>query len=65
MYKIWIHRASSFKEAEEFDLKYYHKMSSSKRLDMIQFLRDLYFKINGISKDECKKRLRRIIKVIK
>ncbi|MDP2911205.1 MAG: hypothetical protein Q8N76_02595 [Candidatus Omnitrophota bacterium] len=65
MHKIWINKASSFKEAEEFDLKYYHNMSSSKRLDIVQSLRDSYFKINGISKDECKKRLRRIIKVIK
>ena len=65
MKNIWMHKANSFKEAEEFDAKYYRSMPSSKRLDMVQALRDLYFKMRGISKDECKKRLRRVIRVIK
>jgi len=65
MKNVWIHKAGSFKEAEEFDAKYYCSMSGAKRLDMVQALRDLYFKTRGISKDECKKRLRRVIRVIK
>lgn len=63
MKKIWIHRANSFEEAEEFDLEYYLEMSGEERLNTLQYLREMYFKIRG-KRNACRKRLRRVIKVI-
>lgn len=64
MKRIWVHKADSFKEAENFDKLYYFKMSRRERLEMVQFLRELYFKIKRERKDEDRKRLRRVVKVI-
>lgn len=63
--KIWINRANSFKEAEEFDTEYYMSMSGNERLEIMQYLREIYFyKIKG--KDNAnRKGLRRVIRVIK
>jgi len=63
MKKIWVNKAKSFKEAEEFDRKYYLAMSRIERLETMQFLREIYYKIKG-SKGEGRKRLRRVIRVI-
>jgi hypothetical protein len=60
MKKIWINKANSFKKAQEFDLNYYLKMKPEDRLSIIQFLREEYFRM----KNEDRKRLRRVIKVI-
>lgn len=64
MKKIWIHRAKSFKEAKEFEDKYYLLKTPSERLSDVQFCRDQYFKIKG-SKDEDRKGLRRVIRIFK
>jgi hypothetical protein len=64
MKKAWIHKANSFKEAESFDEKYYFSIGSSKRLDMMQFLREQYAKIKGQLRNESRKRLRRSVKII-
>ena len=63
MKKIWINKASSFKEAAKFDSDYYAKMSKAERIGTMQFLREVYFKFKA-PKNENGKRLRRIIKVI-
>lgn len=63
--KIWFHKSSSFAEAQEFDDKYYLSMSNEERLEIVQFLRERYFKIKKESDNEGRKRLRRVIKVIK
>ena len=63
MKKIWINKASSFKEAAEFDSVYYSKMSKSERIGTMQFLREVYNKLR-ISRNENGKRLRRVIKII-
>lgn len=63
MKKIWIHKARSFKEAEEFDDRYYMAESPSERLSDIQLCRELYFQLKG-RKDESRKGLRRVIRVI-
>lgn len=60
MKKIWVNKANSFKEAEEFDNNYYLSMSASERLEIMQELRDIYYKI----KNESRKRLSRFIKII-
>lgn len=63
MKKIWINKASSFKEAAEFDSAYYAKMSKVERISTMQFLREVYDKLK-VSRNENRKRLRRVIKII-
>ena len=64
MKKIWIHKSSSFKKAKDFEKRYYYGMTSSERIDIVQFLREQYFKLKGRLKDESRKGLRRAIKII-
>ncbi|MCK4642766.1 hypothetical protein KAU32_03920 [bacterium] len=64
MKKIWMNRPKSFEEAEKFDIQYYLNMTPEERLDIMQLLRDEYFKMNGVSKDEIRKGLRRFYKII-
>lgn len=59
-----MNKTKSFKEAENFDRNYYFKMSDSERLSTIQFLRELYFKINRKISREDRAGLRRVIKII-
>ena len=63
MKKIWVHKSNSLKETEEFEKNYYLCMSAKQRLDIIQYLRELYFKIGG-QRHAHRKRLRRVIKII-
>ena len=63
MKKFWVHKADSFKEAEDFDREYYLAMPGEERLETVQFLREAYYKIKGV-KNESRKGLRRVIKVI-
>lgn len=53
----------SFREAEKFDKEYYLAMSPAERLDIVQFLREVYRKF-GRGKNEERKGLRGFIKVI-
>ncbi len=62
--KIWINIASSFKQAEKFDRDYYEQMSPSDRLEIMQFLRLSYDKINRRLKNAGGKRLRTVAKII-
>jgi hypothetical protein len=64
MKKIWIKKSQSFKEAQDFDTRYYHAMSLQERLEVVQFLRETYLKIKGRDKNESRKRLRRVIRVV-
>ncbi len=64
MKKIWINKARSFKEMEEFDREYYFRMSPEQRLDIIQQLREMYRKNQKRNRRENRTRLRRIVKVI-
>jgi len=64
MKKIWIKKFSSFKEAEQADQRYYSNLKPTERLDVIQFLRESYFKIKGIFKHDGRGRLRRSIKIL-
>jgi hypothetical protein len=65
MKKIWVNKPNSFKTAEKFDIDYYLTMSSSKRLGTVQFLREVYSKFKKGLKNENRKRLRRVVKIIK
>ena len=64
MKKIWVNKAHSFEEAEKFDENYYLAMSEVERLETVQYLREMYYKMKGNLKDEGRERLRRIIKII-
>ncbi len=64
MKQIWANIAHSYKQAKDFDVKYYGLLSPQERLEIVQFLRESYFKINRGLKDAGRKRLRRIIKVV-
>jgi len=61
MKKIWINKANSFKSAEKFDEYYYLNMSEAERLETMQYLREIFYKIK---KNENRKRLRRTVKII-
>lgn len=68
MKKIWVNKTYSFEDAERFDENYYLNMTSTERLDIMQFLRESYFKIIKFEKDlknESRERLRRVVKIIK
>jgi len=60
MKKIWARKAKSFKEAAKFEEEYYLKMPAKKRLEIMQFLRSVYYNL----KHEDRERLRRVIKII-
>ncbi|MDP8215276.1 MAG: hypothetical protein RAO92_06830 [Candidatus Euphemobacter frigidus] len=65
MQKIWVNKADSFLDAEEFEQSYYSGMLPSEKLDTIQWLREEYFRSHkmGIG-NESGKRLRRVFKII-
>ena len=65
MRKIWVNKAYSFSDAEEFEESYYSEMPPSEKLDTIQWLREEYFRARkmGIS-NESGKRLRRVLTII-
>ena len=62
--EIWVKRAGSFSEAQDHDLRYYMNMTPQERIETVQFLREQYFKFNGMSLREGRKRLRRIARVV-
>ena len=64
MKNIWVHKTASFKKAEKFDDDYYLNMSSSKRLEIVQFLREQHLKLKKQVINGNTKRLRRSIKII-
>jgi hypothetical protein len=64
MKKVWIHKTNSFEKAEELEERYHLFESPEQRLSDLQFCREQYLKMKGI-KDESRKGLRRVIKVIK
>ena len=65
MKKIWVNRANSFEQAQDFDNEYYSSLSSTERVENVQILREEYFKTHGMKFREDGKRLRRVFKVIK
>ena len=63
MKNIWLHRASSYKNAKRYDEIMFFSSSSLQRLSDIQLCREQYFKLRRLR--ENRKRLRRVIKIIK
>ncbi len=65
MKKVWIKKTKSFKSVSQFDIDYYLSMSPSERLDTMQLLREMVFKIKkGLKYERARKGLRRVIKII-
>ena len=65
MKKIWVNIAKSFKETQDFDNAYYLRLSSTERVESVQFLREDYIKSHGLKLREDGKRLRRVFRIIK
>lgn len=65
MRKIWVNKVNSFEEAEKVDEDYYLKMTPSERLDIMQFLREVYFKLKKDVENESREGLRRCVEIIK
>lgn len=63
--KIWVKRSSSFSEAQEFDDSYYLSFTPKERLEIVQILREEYWRFNKDKNYESGKRLRRVFKLIK
>lgn len=64
MKKIWVNKVSLFSQADTFDVDYYLKMPKRERLETMQFLREIYYKINPKVKHAHREGLRRTIRVI-
>ena len=65
MKKIWVNGAKSFDAAQDFDNAYYLSLSSTERVENVQFLREEFFKSHGLKFREDGKRLRRVCRIIK
>ncbi len=63
--KKWMRVSDSCEAAEEFDTDYYLAMSRKERLETVQLLREIHFKMKKGSENESRKRLRRTIQVLK
>lgn len=68
--KIMVNIAHSFKEADDWDIKYYAFRTPEERLSDIQFCREQYYLINPKTtskntKNVSRKRLPRVLKIVK
>lgn len=63
MKTIWVHKAKSFAEAIEYDRRYYAAMTPEARLEIVQMLREEYFRVHRVP-HENGKRLRRVLTII-
>ena len=61
---IWVNRARSFEEDQDFDSAYYLSLSSTERVECVQVLREEFFKSNGLEFREDGKRLRRVLELL-
>ena len=60
-----MHKAKSFKAANEFDIQYYLSMSSRERLETMQLLRETFLKMTpGARNAKGRKGLRRVITIV-
>ena len=65
MKKVWVNKVNSFKEAKDFEDRYYFSMTPEERLSNVQFCREEYLKIKKDALNEDRKRFRRLVKIIK
>ena len=60
--KIWVHKARSFQEADEFDVRFWRRAGAAARFEAAWFLVGDYLKMQGKSAHEL--RLRRSVQKI-
>ncbi len=61
MGKIWIHRANTFRAANDFDVHYYLTMTPSQRLQTMQWLRTVHERLKPSRiRGKIRKGLRRV-----
>jgi len=65
MERTWIHKAGSLREATEFDLNYYANMSPSKRIETVQYLREVWLRFGRKKHGNGQKGLQRVFKIIR
>ena len=65
MKRIWINKAGSVQEADQFEAEYYKGLSPEVRVETVQVLREMHFKSTGLKFREDRKRLRRVLSIIK
>lgn len=63
--KIWVNKAASFEEAEDFDVSYYRAMSHDKRLDTLQLLREMQKKLTKNSSREKKNKVAKVVNFVR
>ena len=64
MPKIWMRKAKSFSEAQEQDIVYYLNLSAEERIEIVQFLREQYYKFARVNLSKSGKGLRRTVRVV-
>ena len=64
MKKVWVKKFESFKSARQFDIDYYLSMSSTERLETMQFLRETAFKFKNFKYGKNGRRLQKVIKLV-
>jgi hypothetical protein len=64
MKRIWVKKYSGFQGARTTEFEYYERMTSSARVETVQVLREMCFKLKGGRQNDCSKGLRRTVKVI-
>jgi hypothetical protein len=62
--RIWMKKAKSFSEADDYNLYYYLKMSAQERLEIVQYLREQDTKFFRGNENESGKGLRRAVRVV-
>lgn len=61
--KIWIKKFNSFKEAREEELEYHFNMTPEERLETVEYLKEVFYKLKDYGKG--REGLRRVFKIIK
>ncbi len=62
--KIWMKKLNLMSNEDNDDIEYYLDMSREERLEIVQFLREQYLKINGMNPYESGKGLQRTIRIV-
>ena len=65
MKRIWVNKVGSLEEANKFETEYYKGLSSEKRVETVQLLREAHYKSAGFTLGEDGKRLRRVLSITK
>jgi len=61
---IWVSKSDSFNAANEFDDDYYLSMSREERLETLQFLREIYFKVKKALRMKVEKDYEELLKLL-